>query len=75
MVLLSVLILVHIFACTLCDPPIFVTNFTYLMNMKMSTCFSKVPYKAIVGYVRFEVFMAVTMKNVVFWDVTLCVGC
>jgi hypothetical protein len=23
-------------------------------------------------YVRFEVFMAVTIKNGVFWDVTLC---
>jgi hypothetical protein len=26
-------------------------------------------------YVRFEVFTAVTVKNVVFWDVTLCVSC
>jgi hypothetical protein len=25
--------------------------------------------------VRFEVFMAVTMKNVIFWDVTLCGSC
>jgi hypothetical protein len=24
------------------------------------------------SYVRFEVFTAVTMKNVVFWDVALC---
>jgi hypothetical protein len=26
-------------------------------------------------YVRFEVFTAVTMKNGVFWDVTLCGSC
>jgi hypothetical protein len=26
-------------------------------------------------YVRFEVFMAVTMKNGVFWDVTPCGSC
>jgi hypothetical protein len=26
-------------------------------------------------YVRFEVFMAVTMKNVVFWDVMPCGSC
>jgi hypothetical protein len=30
--------------------------------------------KGITSYVRFEVFMAVTMKNVGFWDVTPC-GC
>jgi hypothetical protein len=24
---------------------------------------------------RFEVYMAVTMKNVVFWDVTMCSSC
>jgi hypothetical protein len=27
------------------------------------------------SYVRFEVFTAVTMKNCVFWDVTLCGSC
>jgi hypothetical protein len=27
------------------------------------------------NYVRFEIFMVVTMKNVVFWDVTLCGSC
>jgi hypothetical protein len=27
------------------------------------------------GSLRFEVFMAVTMKNGVFWDVTLCGSC
>jgi hypothetical protein len=27
------------------------------------------------GYVRFEVFMAVTMKNGLFWDVTPCGSC
>jgi hypothetical protein len=26
-------------------------------------------------YVRFEIFTAVTMKNDVFWDVTLCGSC
>jgi hypothetical protein len=26
-------------------------------------------------YVRFEVFMAVTMKNAAFWDVMLCGSC
>jgi hypothetical protein len=26
-------------------------------------------------HVRFEVFMAVTMKNAVFWDVTACGSC
>jgi hypothetical protein len=26
-------------------------------------------------YVRFEVFTAVTMKNGIFWDVTLCDSC
>jgi hypothetical protein len=25
--------------------------------------------------IRFEVFTAVTMKNVIFWDVTLCSSC
>jgi hypothetical protein len=29
----------------------------------------------IVIYVRFEAFTAVTMKNVVFWDVALCMSC
>jgi hypothetical protein len=27
------------------------------------------------AHVRFEVFTAVTMKNGVFWDVTLCASC
>jgi E3 ubiquitin-protein ligase DOA10 len=27
------------------------------------------------NYVKFEVFTAVTMKNGVFWDVTLCGSC
>jgi hypothetical protein len=27
------------------------------------------------SYIRFEVFTAVTMKNGVFWDVTLCGSC
>jgi hypothetical protein len=26
-------------------------------------------------YVRFNVFMAVTMKNAIFWDLTLCGSC
>jgi hypothetical protein len=26
-------------------------------------------------YVRFEAFMAVTMKSAIFWDVTLCGSC
>jgi hypothetical protein len=30
---------------------------------------------AVRNYVRFEVFMAVTMKNGVFWDVTPCGSC
>jgi hypothetical protein len=29
----------------------------------------------IIDCVRFEVFTAVTMKNVIFWDVTLCGSC
>jgi hypothetical protein len=28
--------------------------------------------KSVSNFVRFEVFTAVTMKNAVFWDVTLC---
>jgi hypothetical protein len=28
-----------------------------------------------INTVRFEVFMVVTMKNVIFWDVTLCGSC
>jgi hypothetical protein len=28
-----------------------------------------------VNFVRFEVFMAVTMKNAVFWDVMPCGSC
>jgi hypothetical protein len=31
--------------------------------------------KTTLHYVRFEVFMAVTMKNAVFWDVTPCGSC
>jgi hypothetical protein len=31
--------------------------------------------KLLHSYVRFEVFTAVTMKNAVFWDVTLCGSC
>jgi hypothetical protein len=31
--------------------------------------------KVIYSYVKFEVFTAVTMKNVVFWDVTPCRSC
>jgi hypothetical protein len=27
------------------------------------------------NYIRFEVFMAVTMKNAVFWDVAPCRSC
>jgi hypothetical protein len=27
------------------------------------------------GFVRFEVFTAVTMKNAVFWDVAPCISC
>jgi hypothetical protein len=30
---------------------------------------------SIFSYVRFEAFTAVTMKNVVFWDVALCRSC
>jgi hypothetical protein len=30
------------------------------------------PLQSSASYVRFEVFMAVTMKNVVFWDLTQC---
>jgi hypothetical protein len=35
------------------------------------------PYKKYIEekFVRFEVFMAVTMKNGVFWDVTPCGSC
>jgi hypothetical protein len=32
-------------------------------------------YKLASLYVRLEVFMAVTMKNDVFWDVTPCGSC
>jgi hypothetical protein len=32
----------------------------------------KILWKVIGGYVRFEVFTAVTMKNSVFWDITSC---
>jgi hypothetical protein len=35
---------------------------------------SRVRWRLIAEDVRFEVFTAVTMKNVVFWDVTSC-GC
>jgi hypothetical protein len=31
--------------------------------------------KTMGNYVRFEVSMAVTMKNAVFWDVTPCGSC
>jgi hypothetical protein len=33
---------------------------------------SKQYYSTCINYVRFEAFTAVTMKNVVFWDVALC---
>jgi hypothetical protein len=35
-----------------------------------------VPWNRIItAFVRFEVFMVVTMKNAVFWDITLCGFC
>jgi hypothetical protein len=35
------------------------------IEMKLTIC----------KYERFEVFMAVTMKNAIFWDVLLCGSC
>jgi hypothetical protein len=32
-------------------------------------------YGSGIGFLRFEVFMAVTMKNAAFWDVTPCDSC
>jgi hypothetical protein len=43
---------------------IFVTILTYILVMKQHDI-----------HVRSEVFMAVTMKSTVFWDVTSCGSC
>jgi hypothetical protein len=44
-----------------------------------SICCAIIPqpklHSTVYGYVRFEVFTAVTMKNGVFWDVTPCGSC
>jgi hypothetical protein len=32
-------------------------------------------WQILLGFVRFEVFTAMTMKNTVFWDVTPCCCC
>jgi hypothetical protein len=39
----------------------------------LTLCF--VSLQQCVVYIRFEVFMAVTMKNSVFWDVIPCGSC
>jgi hypothetical protein len=39
------------------------------------TTFSSDLMENIQCFIRFEVFTAVTMKNGVFWDVTLCGSC
>jgi hypothetical protein len=46
------------------------TPFNYLENLS-GICEEEL-YKC---YVRFEVFTAVTIKNGVFWDITLCGSC
>jgi hypothetical protein len=42
---------------------LFCVTFNYYTPSKTSHC------------VRFEVFMAVTMKNAIFWDVEPCISC
>jgi hypothetical protein len=42
-----------------------------LMGLEIVVCSVNDMYK----YVRFEVFMAVTMKNAVFWDIMPCGSC
>jgi hypothetical protein len=49
-------------------------NFLILPNT-LCVCGSKHAFKNSSKYVRFEVFMAVSMKNAVFWDVTSCGSC
>jgi hypothetical protein len=48
--------------------------FVLLVHCALFTAVSTEIYNFIL-YVRFEVFMAVTMKNAIFWDVTPCGYC
>jgi hypothetical protein len=45
----------------------------FVLHWRHITCPLQSP--ASLCYVRFEVFTAVTMKNAVFWNVTLCDSC
>jgi hypothetical protein len=52
----------------------------FTLNLGYLLCYyiyseNKVSKDLIFSYVRFEIFLAVTMKNVVFWDVTPCRSC
>jgi hypothetical protein len=49
--------------------------FSYLLNLKAEVEHSSKTVANFYKTVRFEVFMAVTMKNGVFWDVTPCGFC
>jgi hypothetical protein len=48
---------------------------TQAQNARITSGYSLMTTEVKIGYVRFGAFTAVTMKNVVFWDVALCRSC
>jgi hypothetical protein len=59
----SAQILLYSFICSVC---------LALQSNVWSNVMVQKHARNLLNYLRFEVFMAVTMKNAVFWDVTLC---
>jgi hypothetical protein len=45
------------------------------INRRQNDTRSRISIRLKTKHVRFEVFTAATMKNVVFWDVTTCGSC
>jgi hypothetical protein len=45
---------------------------TYYINIFLSHTVEIEHYKLLLNYIRIEVYVVVTMKNAIFWDVTLC---
>jgi hypothetical protein len=50
-------------------------NLTVLYELTLDISKQYGPSRLVMGYVRFEVYTAVTMKNGVFWDVRQCGSC
>jgi hypothetical protein len=53
----------------------FVVTAVETSNLAYNTHYTNSPHIQKAQYVRFEVFTALTMKNVVFWNVTPCGSC